>query len=175
MGVLDGRLEPVHPGHLDVHQGEVVRDPAEQVNGREAVATASATPAESVEHHQGDLLVGGVVLDEQDGRRALEMRRHPSATRRGRASSAGAPPPRTVTRVSYSEDVRTGLATTAANRPDRFHAADPACDLRAEQDERDRGRAGIGDQRPGQLLGPRPRQPRVEQRRGERVGGPGEP
>ena len=65
---LAGGLEAVHHRHLHVHQHQVVRDGLERLEGLGAVGHGLGAQAQFLEHAQRHLLVGDIVLGQQDAR-----------------------------------------------------------------------------------------------------------
>ena len=64
-----GRLEPVQLGHLDVHEHDVVDAPLDGGDGLEPVARDVRQVAHPLQQADGELLVHGVVLGEEDPER----------------------------------------------------------------------------------------------------------
>ena len=104
-------LQPVHLGHLHVHQHQVVGQGLERLDGFRAVGHGVRAQAQLLQDAQGHLLVGDVVLGQQDARP------RPGAVSRIAwrvTMGCGRPRPRPhrpapAARQSKSSDCRTGL------------------------------------------------------------------
>ena len=68
LGVADlpGGLEAVHDGHLHVHQNQIIPGGGGGLNGLLAVAGDIRFQAKLLQNPQGDLLVGDIVLHDED-------------------------------------------------------------------------------------------------------------
>ena len=61
-----GGLDPIHLGHLDVHQHEVVALALDRLDRLDAIACDVRLVAHQREQAESELLIDDVVLDEQD-------------------------------------------------------------------------------------------------------------